>query len=312
MNLFFSGVGKGLIEMDPRLGSPRFRLFSCHEQYFKYAWETSALMPAIDKEFEIMYDSGAFTAWSKGDEVTLDPLIETYSRLVDKYHGSGRAIWLINLDKIPGSPGRTAEADEVQEAIRISDENFHRLVDKFGPCVVPVFHQGEEMSRLDEICAQAEYVCVSPRNDVAEKFRVMFAREAHARTKTLGRRTHGLATTGWNMMSNVPWHSVDSATWIMIAAYGHIYLQDEHGGVALQMVSVSEDSPNRYEHSKHYDNLCDAEKDVLNENMKKWGFELDLLKKDFVQRAIWNRLAMSELYRSINDVQLKHQPSLYG
>ena len=143
MNLFFSGVGKGIIEADERLGSPRFRLFSCHGAYFKYAQKTGPIVSTIDDQFEIMLDSGAFTAWTKGEEVTLDHLIRDYRTLIDDFGYGKEKVWLINLDKIPAEPGRTPTPYELEEAIKISDENFHRLTDKFGDIVIPVYHQGE-------------------------------------------------------------------------------------------------------------------------------------------------------------------------
>jgi len=305
MNLFFSGVGKGVIEVDERLGSPRFRLFSCHGAYFKYAQKTGPLVSSIDDNFEIMLDSGAFTAWTKGDEVTLDHLIRDYSTLIEDFGYPIEKIWLINLDKIPGAPGRTASEEEVEEAIKISDENFNRLEEVFGARVVPVFHQNENEARLAVVADMAQYICISPRNDLGERHRRTWSQEVHAKLPP-GIRTHGLATTGFPMMTKVPWHSVDSATWIMIAAYGHVYFNRR-----LQTMSISDDSPNIHEADKHYMNIIDEQKEVMEGLMKKWGFTHDGLRSDFVERAIWNRLMMSELYRSVGDIHVPMQEGLF-
>lgn len=304
MNLFFSGVGKGTIETDERLGSPRYRLFSCHGAYYKYAWNTGPLVATIDDNYEIMLDSGAFTAWSKGDEVHLEDLIESYSNLIDHFKCPEK-IWLINLDKIPGSPGITAGPEEIQEAIKISDENFHKLVDVFGPRVIPVFHQNEDEDRLDEVAKMAEYICVSPRNDLGEKHRRTWAKEVHGKLPP-GTKTHGLATTGYPMMRDVPWHSVDSATWIMLAAYGHILARTD-----LKSISISDDQPNKYEEGKHFINISQQERDQLMAKIDEWGFTYDGLRTNFVERATWNRLMMSELYRSLTQVSCPVQPGLF-
>ena len=305
MNLFFSGVGKGVIEMDERLGSPRFRLFSCHGSYFKYAQQTGPLVSTIDDKFEIMLDSGAFTAWTKGEEVTLDHLIRDYSVLIDEYGYDINKIWLINLDKIPAEPGRDPTPEELDEAIKISDENLHRLQEVFGDRIVPVYHQGESESRLADVCAMAKYICISPRNDLGEVHRRTWSQEVHQKLPE-GIRTHGLATTGHPMMTTVPWHSVDSATWIMIAAYGHIYFNEK-----LQSISISDDQPNKHEEGKHYINIIDEQKEVLHNLMDEWGFTYDGLRRDFVERAIWNRLMMSRLYRGIGPVTRPAQTGLF-
>ncbi len=239
-----------------------------------------------------MLDSGAFTAWSKGEEVVLPELIEVYSRLIDVI-GDIEKVWLINLDKIPGSPGVTASPSEIEDAIRISDDNYRVLEERFGNRIVPVFHQNEDEERLAEVCRMGAYICVSPRNDLGERHRRTWAKEVHGKIPK-GVRTHGLATTGYPMMTTVPWHSVDSATWIMIAAYGHIYATPE-----LYIVSISDDSPNRHLAGKHYINLTEPEREAVDRRMKEWGFTWDGLRADFVERATWNRLMMSELYRGI-------------
>lgn len=305
MNLFFSGVGKGVIETDERLGSPRYRLFSCHGDYFKYAQKTGPLVATIDSDFEIMLDSGAFTAWTKGQEITLDHLIRDYSTLIDEFGFDINKIWLINLDKIPAEPGRDPTPTELREAIQISDANYHKLVDVFGDRIIPVFHQGEDESRLEEVCNMARYICVSPRNDLGEAFRRTWASEVHSKLPD-GVRTHGLATTGHPMMATVPWHSVDSATWILLAAYGHIIFNTK-----LQTISISEDQPNKHDIDKHYINISEPQKEVLHEGLEKWGFTVEALQNDFVERAIWNRLMMTELYRSLGEVTRPAQEGLF-
>lgn len=305
MNLFFSGVGKGIIECDERLGSPRYRLFSCHGAYFKYAQKTGPLVGTLDDQFEIMLDSGAFTAWTKGEEVTLDHLIRDYSTLIDDFGFDINKIWLINLDKIPAEPGRDPTPSELDEAIKISDDNFHILRETFGDRIVPVFHQGESEKRLSEVCDMASYICVSPRNDLGERHRRTWASEVHAKLPK-GIRTHGLATTGYPMMSTIPWHSVDSATWIMLAAYGHIIYNEK-----LQCVSISDDQPNKHDIDKHYINISNAQKEIVVQQMEDWGFTYDGLRSDFVERAIWNRLMMSRLYRSLGEVTQPLQEGLF-
>ena len=294
VNVFFSGIGKGIIERDERLGSPRYRLFSCHGNYFNYALKTIPECATIDNEFEIMLDSGAFTAWTKGEEVKLNELRRVYGALLEKYGHLGRKFWLINLDKIPGSPGRDPSAREIDECIKVSDENYHLLVEEFGDIVLPVFHQGESIEeRLPVVEAMGEYINVSPRNDVGERMRVRWAKEVHRHLKP-STKTHGLAATGLPMMQDVPWHSVDSASWIMVASYGHIWWPR-----TMTLVSVSEDSPNRFLADKHYVSLSDIERQQFHAHAERFGLTLDDLQTDFAARAVWNRLVQSEIYRAV-------------
>jgi hypothetical protein len=307
MHVFFSGIGKGIIEADERLGSPRFRLFSCHGDYYNYALQTIPLCATIDNNFEVMLDSGAFTAWTKNQEVKLDDLIRTYGAILEKYGDIGRRYWLINLDKIPGAPGRTPSPTEIEEAIKISDDNYEILVKEFGDIVLPVFHQGESYERLSVVESMSSYINVSPRNDIGERYRVAWAKEVHKKLKP-ETKTHGLAATGLPMMQDVPWHSVDSASWIMVASYGHIWWPK-----SMTLVSVSSDSPNKHLADHHYVNLSKIEQEKFEDFAKSYDIDMDDLQEDFALRAVWNRLSQSDIYRSIpDDVNKPHQEVLFS
>ena len=306
MKVYFSGIGKGSVEADERLGSPRYRLFSCHGNYFNYAVKTIPLCRTIDNEFEVMLDSGAFTAWTKGEEVSLEHLKRTYGAILEKHGHLGQKFWLINLDKIPGAPGRTPGPEELEECIQVSDENYHSLVGTFGDIVLPVFHQGESDARLKEVAAMGSYINVSPRNDIGERLRVKWAKGVHAKLPK-GVKTHGLAATGLPMMQDIPWYSVDSASWIMVASYGHIWWPKN-----MRVVSISADSPNRHLADKHYDTLSPLEQEAFAHNADKFGMTIEELQGDFVYRAIWNRLVQSEIYRAVPDEVVKPaQDSLF-
>lgn len=306
MNVFFSGIGKGSVEADERLGSPRFRLFSCHGNYFNYALKTIPLCGTIDSNFEVMLDSGAFTAWTKNEEVKIEDLIRTYGAILEKYGDLGRQYWLINLDKIPGAPGRTPEPKEIEDAIRVSDHNYELLVKEFGDIVLPVFHQGESQSRLLEVEEMGSYINISPRNDVGERMRVRWAKEVH-HLLNKATKTHGLAATGLPMMQDVPWHSVDSASWIMVASYGHIWWPR-----SMTIVSISDDSPNRFLADKHYVNMSPIEQRYFEAFAEEMKMTIDQLRSDFVYRAIWNRMSQSKIYRAVeDDVVRPKQDSLF-
>ncbi len=152
----------------------------------------------------------------------------------------------------------------------------------------------------------ADYVCVSPRNDLAEGVRRQWATEVHAELPK-GKTTHGLAATGYPMMARVPWGSVDSASWIMLAAYGKIYINGR-----LNQMAISSDSPTRmHDKEEHYDNLNWQEKMQLEQRMEEWGFTLSKLQEDFVERSIWNRLMMSQLYRTVGDVKISMSETFF-
>lgn len=253
-NYYFSGVWMPTDEeFASYFGSIPCRLLSCHGSYYKFAkqWTEALLEHSGPKKNTILLDSGAFTAWNQGHEVTLDQLAPLYWEYMEKFWSSVTEVYLINLDKIPGSPGRTPDAAEIEYCIQVSDQNYQELRRLFGDRVLPVFHQGESEDRLKQVCDMGEYICVSPRNDLAEVQRVKWSREVHSKIpRTV--KTHGLAATGIDMMTTVPWYSVDSASWIFTASTGGIMLC--LNGQLLSF-GVSEKNPGRFTQGQHLCNL---------------------------------------------------------
>ena len=203
------------------------RLFSLHGDYQRavHRWLDDVIEnPSHPYPRTIMLDSGAFTAWNAGSEVTVDEVFESYSRFEDKSAGIFDEIWMVNLDKIPGKRGEDPTQKDISDALRISDENYAKLVDRFGERILPVYHQGEDTTRLLELAAIANYICISPRNDMPELKRAKWSGEKHdaLSTHAPGTMTHGLATTGNNMIRDVRWTSVDSAAWILHAGFGKV------------------------------------------------------------------------------------------
>lgn len=293
MRLFFSGGPTDQIELDPRLQPGlRYRLMSCHDEYIRQANKTSQALIASGQPFELMYDSGAFTAWSKGKEVVLDDLIAVYDSMLEKYEHHAKAVWLISLDKIPGSKGNTASAAEIDEAVRVSDKNFAILEKRYGERVLPVFHQNESDARLHEVAAMAPYICVSPRNDLHEGSRRKWSQEVHS--KIPGKDTHGLAATGYAMMTQVPWGSVDSATWVLLAANGAVFRDSQ-----LRTLHISDQAGSIKDANQHYRTMPEVYRKQFEAFAEERGFTIDALETNFYDRMIFNRVLMTEVMLSI-------------
>jgi hypothetical protein len=284
--LYYSGSLGGKSMLDKVIDIVECRLLSCHEAYLNTArkWLQMACDHEKAPEREIMLDSGAFSAWSKGSEVDLDDLLSIYSEMVEKYADKFRYMWLINLDKIPGERGRSGTKEEIAEAIKISDRNFEILSKEFPGMVIPVFHQDESNARLREVCQQSKYICLSPRNDVKEKERRNWAQQKHQLVPP-EKWTHGLATTGEFMMKEAPWRSVDSATWTQVAGYGKIMVYNEG---EFFMNNTSEHSSYRRKYYEHTDHLPALDRQTLLERLDECGVTYDQCRVSYDVRAYVN------------------------
>jgi hypothetical protein len=294
VNYFFSGAG-GRVDMRARITERiSHRLFSCHKEYLPVLRSWAPFM--LDGTREWMLDSGAFTAWTRGAIVSLDELKRTYESLLSEYESRTKAVWLINLDVIPGEPGRTAEEDEVKAAIEQSDVNYHQLRASFGERVLPVFHQGEPTARLEEVKEISDgYICLSPRNDVGEKHRAKWAQEMHQHTR--GVRTHGLAATGSAMMENSAWHSVDSARWVQQAGFGSVAILLNG---KLNMVFMSDQSPQqRKVGGRHFNTFTPGERDAIAARIELAGATVE----DVLADASWRGLV--NVHETLNWLEQK-------
>ena len=284
-----------------------WRLMSCHANYIGHldVWMREALALGNDSQ-EIMLDSGAFTAWNKGEDVGLKHLIRAYASFIKRYERKTKAVWLINLDRIPGRKGGPEPTgEEITAAIHESDENYRALVAEFGARVLPVFHQGEPETRLREVAGMGDYICVSPRNDVPEQSRVRWCRAVHARVKN---KTHGLATTGVLMATTIPWHSTDSAAYVIRASLGMVFVDL---GDTVRSLNISKDSPARYEAGRHFDSMSKAKQDFLRAKFEARGFTVEELRTKMWSRASFSVLEIIDWNYRKQIVPI-NEPSLFG
>ena len=163
-----------------------------------------------------MLDSGAFTAWTKVEQITVDEVSKSYEECL-KYAHFFDKVWLVNLDVIPGAPRKQVDCAELDRAIEQSILNLEVLTTRFGNRVLGVFHQDEPLKYLDKLISLSSssscYLALSPRNDLPESVRVEWAKSITRRVPS-NIKTHGLATMGVSMSRDVKWSSGDSAAWI--------------------------------------------------------------------------------------------------
>lgn len=102
--------------------------------------------------------------------------------------------------------------------------------EEHGVSPVPVIHAGSDLSYLDRYLERSYRLLgvggfghAMSMRDYVHWADQLFTRTCPASNKRLPIiRAHGFAMTSWKLMCRWPWWSVDSATWIKLAAYGWI------------------------------------------------------------------------------------------
>lgn len=239
------------------------RLFSYYYHGYKTGGNPSQhIEGARTMDLELFLDSGAFTAFTKKEQIP----VENYANFVK----ATRDYWSVcsSLDVI----------GQGEEAARASYDVFHQLR-RLGADVIPVFHVREPDHWLEKYIAEGhEYIAIGGM--VPESTGWLMDRLDHlwGMVMTHGDgspkiKTHGFGLTVFSLMFRYPWFSVDSTSWLMTGVYGACVLPTS---VGIKRVFFSEQSPQaRKLDGWHYHALTlvpdDPRKVLVDSVLEKYG-----------------------------------------
>lgn len=194
---------------------------------------------------KLLVDSGAHSAHTKG--IKLD--LEEYMGFANS-HMEDITLY-VQVDKIPGVYLMPKTPKDFLEAPELSWENYcyMREKSKDPSKLVPVFHMGEDMKWLRQMCdyrfpdgGKVEYVGLSPRGDVSLKDKYDFSAECFATIQSSTNpniKTHAFGATSLEMLERLPYTSADSTTWVLVSAYGQVWMPGsiigEFSGVGIKL-----------------------------------------------------------------------------
>ncbi|TQE99423.1 MAG: hypothetical protein FKY71_08615 [Spiribacter salinus] len=278
VNLYFSGsvdagVEKYLID------SNAYRLLT-----FAYPKEVDhylGLAAQAGKSCRMMMDSGAFSAWNSGKEVTLRELCDYNDKVLARY--PQHEFLFISLDVIPGDRGRKPTNEELAKSIEQSKQNFKVMQEHYKgrATVLPVYHTGEDLSLRNYYMELTDYICLSMDQTMSERDRLAWAK----RVAVPGWRYHGLAATGNNMVTQIGWHSADSSSWVTVGSMGGLLWPV---GNRFRVLPVSSNSPSRHEAGHHLTTLSAYERARAEDYIRSKGFDPDALATSYQYRWCWN------------------------
>lgn len=169
-----------------------------------------------------MVDSGAFSAWNKGEpELSL----REYTAYIKR--NERHLFAYVNMDKIPGKFGVKRTQRDVELSAKQSYDNLQEMK-SHGLSPIPVFHQDEEFKWLERMLRDGEsYIGLSSGKEMGDARRIwlnrIFSMICDSRGVPLI-RVHGFGITKGSYLFTFPWASTDSTSWTMTAGYGKIYV----------------------------------------------------------------------------------------
>lgn len=176
---------------------------------------------------KLFIDSGAYSAYTKGTELSVDSYI-TYLNSISRY-----CTIFAQLDTIPGMMNRPKTLEEKLNAPRLSWENYLYMRERLDEPkkLIPIFHQGEDYKWLhnmlewvDENGEHIDYIGVSPATDVLglEDF-LTTSFDIIEKSSNPKVKTHAFGMTQLRLLEIYPYTSADSTSWKLCAAMGSIY-----------------------------------------------------------------------------------------
>ena len=155
--------------------------------------------------YRLIVDSGAFSAWNIGKQITLDE----YCKFLESI-GSISPFKAVQLDVI-GNPEATWK-------------NF-LIMKKRGFDVMPVFTRGDTIERLDEMYEHTDYIMFG--GIVSGEGNLQYIKWFMERNK--GRKVHWLGFCNADFVKHFKPYSVDSSSWASGSRFGTIHLYKGFG-----------------------------------------------------------------------------------
>lgn len=225
----------------------------------------------------MLLDSGAFSAWNAGAQVDLDDYIRFIRENIDYVSA------YVNLDVIPGQPGRVPNPAEVEASAAQGWANM-LYMEGCGLNPIPVFHQGEQFKWLERMVKHGcEYIGISPANDRSTQQKQLWLDRVFSSICDEDGypvvKTHAFGVTSPTLMGRYPWYTVDSTTWLASGSRFGLVRTPSHGpdgkwdwSRGLRTVRISKEAPVV---QGHFNTLSSFEQKTVTDWIEECGYTLE-------------------------------------
>jgi len=213
----------------------------------------------------IFIDSGAFSAWTKKEVISLPDYIAYLQDLLTRT----KDVVYANLDVIGDGEQSYANWKTMRGA---------------GLDPVPIWHVNTDESWLRKYLKRSEYIGIGAMANMHDNDRIQVLDRVW-QTYLIGPdrqptvKVHGMGLTSFPLMRRYPWYSVDSTSWIMVAAFGSIYVPQQKNGEwdytkPPMIVTVSVESPKGPQKGQHFKTFGPLEKVSILRYVKDCGYTM--------------------------------------
>lgn len=242
---------------------------------------------------KVFLDSGAFSAFTLGKQIDLPAYCDYIKR------NSDIILMASVLDGI-GDPLATYRNQLAMEEL--------------GTRPLPCFHYGEDERYLEYYIANYEYITIGGMVPISTPQLILWLDRIWAKYLTDGSgkprlKVHGFGLTSVPLMRRYPWYSVDSSSWIQLAAHGNIFIPSKG------QFAISARSPNVKVEGQHIDTLTPIQREALEQEIIAEGYEPQRMRDLNYPRWAYNVWAYGKLGEMMTEQEkpfVIHQEELFG
>ena len=263
-----------------------------HLESYHYIHRASFINKIRGDSKKVFLDSGAFSAFSLGAKVDLPKYCD----------------WIKKHEDI-------VEHASVLDSIGSAQGTFDNQIamEKLGVSPLPCYHYGEDPRFLEYYVANYEYITIGGMVPITRPQLKLWLDEIWEKYLTDGSgrpklKVHGFGLTSVELMARYPWYSVDSSSWVQIAANGNVIHPD------IGVVEISERHPSRKVRGRHYLNEPEINQKRIKEILEENGFELERLQDNYKARwsyNCWSYTKMNDNRMLDNECFVRVQPGLF-
>ncbi|MCK9234967.1 MAG: hypothetical protein M0P09_01470 [Acholeplasmataceae bacterium] len=252
---------------------------------YHYIWRQSYLDKIRTNGDTVFLDSGAFSAFSLGAEINLVEYCEWIKRNEDIIRRDDGILMASVLDSI-GSDLGTWQNQQAMEAS--------------GVVPLPCFHYGEDERYLEWYLDRYEYITLGGMVPIStpqlfhwlDRIWDKYLTDGSGRPRI---KVHGFGLTSVPLMERYPWYSVDSSSWVQLAAFGNVFIP------GVGQTCFSNRSPAAKVEGRHINTMTAIERETLEQLIREQGYDPSRFYDLNYPRWAYNVWAYSELGRILTN-----------
>lgn len=172
---------------------------------------------------------------------------------------------------------------------------------KKGINPVPVYHSGQDTEWFKRYCDEG-YKLIGIGGTVQRRgyaqTRMVLDRIFDIAERYKGVNLHAFGITSLNLMLGYPWYSVDSASWVKVAAYGSFLHIDKQRGIVAEMHVTQKNATGKTK----YAHMPKELRKQVEEEVEANGFTVKQIAEDSFQRCLYNVKVYCTQLRTLKEI----------